>query len=167
MFTNNDHVIEHQGAHELLSDHLTLEIMEKQRDKELYKRPIAPPHLRRRFGNLEALMGFQVGDAGSPDLSPPQRVYLLGQCTDLNAISWTVATMRSHLVLTAIATPTTYGPPLPGTSYIFSQPYLILADRGHALLSCLAIQDVSFLARPGPNTLPMGGESPPKILDLH
>ncbi len=48
----------------------------------------------------EALMGFHVGDTGSPDLSQNQRTHLLGRYTDLNDVSWAMVTIRAHLVPT-------------------------------------------------------------------
>ena len=35
----------------------------------------------------EALMRIRVGDTGAPGLSQNHRIHLLGQCTDINAIS--------------------------------------------------------------------------------
>ncbi len=59
----------------------------------LADRPISPIAEVR-----EALMGFQVGDIGAPaDFSQNERVQLMGQCTDLNAIALTGATIRAHL----------------------------------------------------------------------
>jgi hypothetical protein len=44
----------------------------------------------------ENQMGFQVGDTGAQGFSQDQRNHLLGQCTDINAVSWMVATNRVH-----------------------------------------------------------------------
>jgi hypothetical protein len=45
---------------------------------------------------LEALMGFRVGDTAALGLSEAQRDQLLGQCTDLNTLTWTISTIRRH-----------------------------------------------------------------------
>jgi hypothetical protein len=45
-------------------------------------------------------MGFLVGDTGAPGISRKKRIRFLGQCTDLNAISWMVATLWAHRVPT-------------------------------------------------------------------
>ncbi len=50
-------------------------------------------------------MRLRVGDTGAPGLSQKQRDHLLGQCIDLNAIAWTVATIRVHLTLKGQAAP--------------------------------------------------------------
>jgi len=50
-------------------------------------------------------MGIRVGDTGAWGLFQNQRVQLLGQCTDLNAISWLMATIQAHLVPTDTNTP--------------------------------------------------------------
>jgi len=44
----------------------------------------------------EALMGVHIGDTAAPGLSALQRVQLLGQCTDLNTLAWTLSIIRSH-----------------------------------------------------------------------
>jgi hypothetical protein len=41
-------------------------------------------------------MGFRVGDRAAPSLSEAQRVQLIGQCTDLNTLTWTISTIRRH-----------------------------------------------------------------------
>ncbi len=38
----------------------------------------------------EVLMGFTSGDAKTGNLSPSQRNHVLGQCTDLNLLHWTL-----------------------------------------------------------------------------
>jgi hypothetical protein len=67
-------------------------------------------------------MGFNVGDTGAPNLSHNQRIHPLGQCTDLNAISWTVATFQTHLAPTEIDTPTVTGSTHIRKGYTYSQP---------------------------------------------
>jgi hypothetical protein len=47
----------------------------------------------------EALMGFRVGDTTGHGLSEAQRVQLLGQCTDLNTLTWTISTIRRQTLL--------------------------------------------------------------------
>ena len=39
----------------------------------------------------ELLMGFTRGDTTAPGLTPEQRIHLLGQCTDLNILTWTLS----------------------------------------------------------------------------
>jgi len=39
----------------------------------------------------EILMGFNKGDTEAEGLSPGQRNHILGQCTDLNLLQWTLA----------------------------------------------------------------------------
>ena len=43
---------------------------------------------------MEALMGFRVGDTPAPGLSESQRVQFLGQCADLDIMTWTISTIR-------------------------------------------------------------------------
>ena len=50
-------------------------------------------------------MGFRVGDTRALGLSPKQRIHIFGLCTDLDAISWMVATIRAHLASTDANTP--------------------------------------------------------------
>ena len=58
----------------------------------------APPSAEVR----EALynMGFRVGDTAAPCLSELHRVQLLSQCTDLNTLTWTISTIRTHTLPT-------------------------------------------------------------------
>ena len=53
----------------------------------------------------ETLRGFHIGDTATPGLSAIQRLQLLGQCTDLNTLAWTLTTIRSH------ASPVEHDPP--------------------------------------------------------
>jgi hypothetical protein len=46
-------------------------------------------------------MGFPVGDTGAPNLSKNERTQLLGRCTDINAISWTLAIIRAYTAAAA------------------------------------------------------------------
>ncbi len=39
----------------------------------------------------ETLMGFTSGETAAPGLSPAQRIHILGMCTDLNILHWTIA----------------------------------------------------------------------------
>ena len=41
-------------------------------------------------------MGFRVGYFAARGLSKLQRDQVLGQCTDLNTITWTISTIRTH-----------------------------------------------------------------------
>ena len=50
-------------------------------------------------GGQGGLMGFRVGDTAAPRLYKLHRVHLLGQCTDLNTILWTISTIRQHIPL--------------------------------------------------------------------
>jgi hypothetical protein len=43
----------------------------------------------------ETLMGFASGDTDAPGLSPAQRIHILGMCTDLNILHWTIAQTTS------------------------------------------------------------------------
>jgi hypothetical protein len=45
---------------------------------------------------MEDLMGFYVGDTATHGLSELHRVQLLGHCTDLNTITWTISTIRTN-----------------------------------------------------------------------
>jgi hypothetical protein len=58
----------------------------------------------------EALMGFRVGETAAPGLSDAQRVQLLGQCTDLNTLTWNKSTICRH---TLLAEQNHEGPPPP------------------------------------------------------
>ena len=54
---------------------------------------LPPRHPR---SSEDALVGFRIGDTTASDLSALQRVQLLGQCTDLNTLVWTISTIRTH-----------------------------------------------------------------------
>ena len=73
-------------------------------------------------------MGFPVGDTGAPDLSHNHRTQLLGRCTDLNAISWTLAIIRAHTADAAADIPAVAGPPHQVQGYSFSQLLTTMAD---------------------------------------
>jgi hypothetical protein len=47
----------------------------------------------------EALIGFRVRDTSALGLFESQRVQLLGQCTDLNTMTWTLSTIRTLTLL--------------------------------------------------------------------
>jgi hypothetical protein len=76
----------------------------------------------------KALTGFGVRGTGAPGLSQAHRIHLLGQCTDLNAIPWTIATIRSHLVSTTTNTPEEVAPAHLLGGYTSSQPLPALVD---------------------------------------
>ncbi len=76
----------------------------------------------------EALMGFRIGDTRVPGLSQHQRVHLLGQCTDLNAIAWTVTSIQTHLTLTGQATPNEVVAKYLKEGYTSSQPFPTMTD---------------------------------------
>ena len=40
-------------------------------------------------------MGFTCGDTEATGLTPTQRIHILGQCTDLNMLEWTIALASS------------------------------------------------------------------------
>jgi hypothetical protein len=82
----------------------------------------------------EAFMGFTVGDTGAPGFSHNQRIHLLGQGTNLNAIFLTVATIRAHLVPTDIDTPIAFGSTHTRGGYIFYQPSPTLEDTSFFLV---------------------------------
>ncbi len=44
----------------------------------------------------EAVMGFRVRDTAAYGLSEAQRVQMLGQCTDLDVLTWITSTIRKH-----------------------------------------------------------------------
>jgi len=44
----------------------------------------------------EDFMGFRIGDTAVLGLSELQRFQLLGLCTDPNAITWRISTIRTH-----------------------------------------------------------------------
>jgi hypothetical protein len=65
-------------------------------------------------------MGFTSGDTYAPGLSPAQRIHILGMCTDLNILHWTMAqtTNPGHQHTQLGDTPH-----IPQTTtYTFSQP---------------------------------------------
>jgi len=70
----------------------------------------------------EALMGFTAGDTAAPGLNTEQRNHMLGQCTDLNILNWTLSIVRN--APTRLHNPNTREcPNYPGPStYTFSQP---------------------------------------------
>ena len=65
-------------------------------------------------------MGFTSGDTDAPGLSPAQRIPILGMCTDLNILHWTMAQTTNpghqHTQLGDIL----HIPPT--TTHTFSQP---------------------------------------------
>jgi hypothetical protein len=73
-------------------------------------------------------MGFHVGDTGAPYLSHNQRIHLLGQCTDLNAICWTMGKIRANLVTTEVNTPTEEESIHRSEGFTYSQPLPTLVD---------------------------------------
>ena len=77
-----------------------------------------PPSLEVR----EALMGFTGGDTNTGNLSPTQRNHILGQCTDLNLLHWTLA-LASASPSRIPTTNLREAPDTPvGPTYTFSQP---------------------------------------------
>ncbi len=68
-----------------------------------------------------------MGNTGEPDLSQNQRTHLLGRCTDINAISWSLATITAHATAPAVDTPTVVGPPHQGHGYTSSHPLPAIA----------------------------------------
>jgi hypothetical protein len=75
-------------------------------------------------------MGFTSGDTAAGGLSPNQRMHILGQCTDLNILHWTLATINTPT--TRVAThPTRAQPDAPWkNTYTFSQPLHSQSRRG-------------------------------------
>ncbi len=68
------------------------------------------------------LMGFTSGDTAAEGLSPDQRIHILGQCTDLNILHWTLALVTT-ITAEAPTSPTRAHPGLPWeNTYTFSQP---------------------------------------------
>ena len=65
----------------------------------------------------ESLMGFPLGDTGSLNLSQNHRSRLLDRCTDISAISWTLATIMAHTADAVAGTPIAVGPPHYGQGY--------------------------------------------------
>ena len=63
----------------------------------------------------ETLMGFTKGDTNAPGLSPAQRIHILGMCTGLNILHWTMVQStkpgHQHIHLGD----TTHTPPRPPT----------------------------------------------------
>jgi hypothetical protein len=85
----------------------------------LYKanRPASPTAEAR-----EALMGFSVGNTGATGLSQTQRIHLLGQCTDQEAIALIISTIRAHRVSSTTNTPDMVAPKQFRGGYTSSQP---------------------------------------------
>ena len=70
----------------------------------------------------EVLMGFTSGDTAVGGLSPDQRIHILGQCTDLNILHWTLALVNANPT-EAHNSPTRVHPGIPWEdTYTFSQP---------------------------------------------
>jgi hypothetical protein len=73
-------------------------------------------------------MGFTSGDTAAEGLSTEQRMHLLGQCTDLNILHWTLALISTtpkedHTPSTRVH------PRVPwANTYTFSQQLLNLAE---------------------------------------
>ena len=59
----------------------------------------------------ELLMGFHIGDTAAPTLAETQRRHLLGQCIDVNLLSWLVRTTSPPT--TSPQSPTVLAPPSP------------------------------------------------------
>ena len=77
---------------------------------------ITPPEVR------EVLMGFTSGDTAAEGLTPDQRIHILGQCTDLNIMHWTLTQVTTNTA-EAPTSPTRAHPGLPWeNTYTFSQP---------------------------------------------
>ena len=74
-------------------------------------------------------MDFIVGDTRAPDLS-----HLLGRCSDLNAISWTLATIKARIAATEGDTPIVDGPEHQGQGFTYSQPLTTRADKPNFLV---------------------------------
>ena len=78
-------------------------------------------------------MGITRGDTEAAGLTPEQRIHILGQCTDLNLLQWTVALASS----TSLGHHTPHQREHPGrlwkNTYTFSQPLPNLG-KAHALL---------------------------------
>ena len=84
-------------------------------------------------------MGFRViGDTTAPGLSESQRVQLLGQCTDLNTMTWTISTICK---LTSPVERNPRGTPSPTHS------------NGTSCLALPRLMDTSFLPPRGALTL--------------
>ena len=89
----------------------------------------------------ETLMGFRVGDTAAPYLYELQRVQLLGQCTDLNTITCTISTIRTHTL------PAEYDP--------MYTPSPTHGNGGFASsLALPGVMDIPFLPHGGVFTLP-------------
>jgi len=75
-------------------------------------------------------MGFTAGDIAAPWLTTNQRNPLLGQCTDLNILSWVLSIIND--TRTRLHNPPNPArPDYPGPStYNFSQPLLDLKETG-------------------------------------
>jgi len=86
-------------------------------------------------------MGFRVGYTAASCLSELQRVQLLGQCTDLNTITWTISTIRTH-TLSAEHNPMCTPSPTHGSGGFTSS------------LALPGVMDIPFLPPGGAFTLP-------------
>jgi len=96
----------------------------------------------------EALMGFRVGDIAALGLSELQRVQLLGQCTNLDTITWTISTICTHM-LPAEHAPRCTPSPTHGSGGFMS------------FLALPGVMDIPFIPPRGSFTLPSAPLLPP------
>ena len=103
------------------------------------------------LGVRKALVGFTIGDTEAEGLSPGQRIRILGQCTDLNIVQWTLA--QAPTSSSENSAPHTREHPIKpwANTYTFSQPLPDLKES-HALPKWGA-QPFSYSTTP-PNPIP-------------
>jgi ribonuclease HI len=80
----------------------------------------------------EILMDFTGGDTGATELTPEQRVYILGQCTNLNMLHWAVSLASSTSPGHQTPRPREHPGRQWENTYTFSQPLPNL-EEVHAL----------------------------------
>ena len=97
----------------------------------------------------EVLMGFTSGDTEAEGLSPSQRIHILGQCTDLNILQWTLTKVSTASPENCASHPREH-PGIPREhTYTFSQPLHDLKEA-HTLLD----GDIYWLMSPTVETIP-------------
>jgi hypothetical protein len=101
----------------------------------------------------EVLMGFTSGDTTAEGLSPDQRIHLLGKCTDLNLLRWTLALIST--------TPTE--DPIPSTRVHPGVPWANTSTFSQPLPNLAETQALSTRV-PQLQHDPIKGEAPPRPL---